>query len=394
MPSTPSGFVPYTAQQELEQVQQVFINTFGSGVNLNPATINGVFIQQLTNMALQSESAQTALYSQVYNPNVAVYPFLDGICIWNNIYRNAAVQSVVTCQITGLAATVIPANSQILNTNGDVFYNPIAITIGSGGTATGTFNSVVAGPIACTANTVNRIVQQLAGWDTVNNSDDGITGTPQQTDSSLRYTRQYALAQNSVNTFDALYAAIQQQPTITNFQLYQNRDNVPVVVNGLTIPANGITLVAFGGLPSLVAGIIYNKTLGCAMGGNTTYTLADSVYPWVSFTARWEIPTEAPVQVNINIQNSSSYPSDIVTLIQNAVVANFNGTDNINQYAQIGVTIYASRFIPTLALLGVTQVLSCTIQTVTDGSPALTLLIPSTHVGTLVADNVIVTVTG
>lgn len=390
MPMTNVGWVPYTAQEELAQVQQVFTNVFGDGVNLNPSSVNGVFIQQLTNMGLQSESAQTSLYSGVYNPYVAIYPFLDGLCKWNNIKRNKAVSSVVICQITGLAGTVINANSQILNTNGDVFINLTPITIGAGGTVTATFQSLVAGPIACTANTVNRIVQQVAGWDTVNNMDDGITGTPEQTDASLRYTRQYALAQNSTNTFDALYAAVQQQPTITNFQLYQNRHSSPITTNGLTVPGHGITLVAYGGTEDLVASLIYNKTLGCAMGGNTTYVYTDPTYPWVTFSATWEIPTETPIEVDINIQNSTTYPANIVSLIQNAVVANFNGTDGINSYAQIGLTIYAARFIPTLALLGVTQVNSC-LTCVVSGTPAPTLLLPSTQVATLVTANVNVT---
>lgn len=390
---TTVGFVPYTGAAELAQIQQVFTNVFGSGVNLNPTSVNGVLIQQLTNMGISSENVQSSLYASVYNPNVAQYPFLDSICAWNNITRKSATQSVVICQITGLSGTIIPVNSQVISTNGDLFYNQVAITIASG-VATGIFYSVVAAPIPCNSGTLTGIVQQIPGWDTITNADNGTVGTVQQTDTSLRYTRKYSLAQNSTGTYDSIVSACYQTPDISNFYLATNNTPSPAIISGVTVPGYGIYLSIFGGNDQEIAAILYNKLSGgTAMGGSTNYTYVDPSHPWVSFNASWEAAIGTPIEVDISILNSASYPVNIVQLIQAAVVANFYGEDNVNTPVQMGVTMYAIRFIPTLINLGITQITSC-LTCVVSGTPSSSLLLPITECPTLATINVNVTVIG
>jgi hypothetical protein len=52
------------------------------------------------------------------------------------------------------------------------------------------------------------------------------------------------------------------------------------------------------------------------------------------------VPAATPVYFDVSIQSSSSLPSDYVTLIQNAIVAQFNGENN-NTPAGIGSQILA-----------------------------------------------------
>lgn len=386
------GFTPNSAAQELADIQQVFINTFGAGVNLTPTSINGVFIQELTNMGLQVEAAKTNLYSYVYDPDVAAGVYLDGLGAWLSIDRKAAVQSVVICQVTGLSGTVIPANSQILNTNGDVFYNPNAITITSG-TGSGEFRSLVAAPIPCTAGTLNRIVQQLAGWDTVNNATDGITGTNAQTDYSYRNTIKYAKGLNSSGTLNAVNSALLDTDDVIDFFLVENYTNSPISSNGVTISPHSIYLSVYGGTQQEIASILYTKrSAGCGMDGNTTYAYTDPDFYWVTENMIWQTAIETPVQLNITIVDSTDYPADIVIQIQNACVATFNNGTGTTPPARMGVPIYASTFYTSLNSLGVVAITNLTIQTVTAGTPALVLDLPITQAPTLIAANVLVTV--
>ena len=386
------GFTPNSASQELADVQQVFINTFGSGVNLTPTTINGVFIQELTNRGLQVEAAKTNLYSYVYDPDVAAGVYLDGLGAWLSINRKAAVQSVVTCQVTGLSGTTIPANSQILNTNGDVFYNPNSITI-IAGVGSGEFKSLVAAPIPCTAGTLNRIVQQLAGWDTVNNATDGITGTNAQTDYSYRNTIKYAKGLNSSGTFNSVNSALLDTADVIDFFLVENYTNSPISKNGVTVSPHSIYLSVYGGTQQEIASILYTKrSAGCGMDGDTTYAYTDPNFSWVTEDMTWQTAIDAPVQLNISIISSDLYPVDIVSQIQNACVNNFNNGIGTIPPARMGVAIYASRFYSSLANLGVSGVTNLTIQTVTAGTPALVLDLPITEAPTLIAANVLVTV--
>lgn len=386
------GFTPNSAAQELADIQQVFVNTFGAGVNLTPTSINGVFIQELTNMGLQVEAAKTNLYSFVYDPNVASGVYLDGLGAWLDIQRKAAVQSVVTCQVTGLSGTIIPANSQILNTNGDVFYNPLPITI-TAGVGSGQFKSVVAAPIPCLANSVNRIVQQLAGWDTVNNSADGITGTNAQTDYNYRNTIKYAKALNSSGTLNALNSAFLIADDVIDFYIAENTTNAPITVHGVTVSAHAIYASVYGGTSNEIASILYTKRSGgCGMDGNTTYAYTDPDFSWVTNNMTWQTAVEAPVQLNITIVGSTDYPSDIVAQIQAACVATFNNGTGTTPPARMGVPIYAATFYSSLNSVGVVAVTNLTIQKVTAGTPASVLDLPITQAPTLIAANVLVTV--
>lgn len=392
--SAPSlvGFTPNSASQELADIQQVFVTTFGSGVNLTPTSINGVFIQELTNMGLQVEAAKTNLYSFVYDPNVASGVYLDGLGAWLGIQRKAAVQSVVTCQVTGLSGTVIPANSQILNTNGDVFYNPSPITITSG-VGSGEFRSIEYAPIPCIAGTLNRIIQQLAGWDTVNNALDGITGTNAQTDYNYRNTQKYAKALNSSGTLNALNSAFLVADDVIDFYIAENTKDVSIVVKGVTVSPHAIYASVYGGTSSEIASILYTKRSGgCGMDGDTTYAYTDPDFSWVTNNMTWQTAIEAPVQLNITIVDSTDYPADIVAQIQNACVATFNNGTGTTPPARMGVPIYAATFYTSLNSLGIVAITNLTIQTVTAGTPATYLDLPITQAPTLIAANVIVTV--
>jgi hypothetical protein len=106
----------------------------------------------------------------------------------------------------------------------------------------------------------------------------------------------------------------------------------------------------------------------------------------------WQTATPAPVRVDISIQNSNTYPADIVDLIKAAVVANWNGDFvGITKYRMQDV-VNVSRFYPSLIALGVYLVNSMTIQLVTGGTAAASVSVSLDKVMTLSTANVNVTV--
>ncbi len=56
-------------------------------------------------------------------------------------------------------------------------------------------------------------------------------------------------------------------------------------------------------------------------------------------------PAALRTYVTVNLVNNASLPSNIVALVQAAVLAAFNGTDG-GQRARIGGTIYSGRYYP------------------------------------------------
>jgi hypothetical protein len=392
-------FIPADAQTSLVQTQQIFQNTFGSVVNLNPTSINGVFIQELANKNFETNSIQTLLYGGLYNPNVASGKYLDSICALFSLARIPAIASFATCQVTGLTGTVIPLGAQILNTNGDIFTltsSPITIT-GNPSNDSGVFTSTVAGVATpVNAGTLNRIVQQLSGWDTVTNPTNGVLGKPAQTDTSLRYTRTQALAINSTGTIDAIIsgAFLLIPNIISDFIVLQNPTNAPAVINGVTVPAYGIYLsVVQVGADNEISKLLFNKKPpGSVMGGTYIPPLyIDPIYNWNTFQAKWEQATIEDVVIEINITNIN-YPAGTAVAVKNAVLDAFNnGTAAYPPISMRSGVIYAWQFVSSIVLLGITTTTSITITTTTLNNPQATLILPANQAPQLQLNNILVT---
>lgn len=389
------GYTPQSSATVLANVQTAYTNTFGDGFILSPSSINGQMIQFNTLAAIQVEDAKTILYGSLYNPNLAYGIWLDSICKFNSITRKPPTQSVVAIICTGLAGTIIGVNSKILSTNGDIFYTKNVILIGSSGAATGTFYSDQYGAINCNAGTVNQIVTTIAGWDTVNNPADGTLGTLEESDQNLRNRRKYSLAINSAGSVNSVVAALNENVNILNFGVQENPLDIAQTIQGVSINPHCIYVSIYANytdeIKNQIANILFSKRY-CTMQGDTSWTITDSEYSYVTFVAKWQTAVVAPVQVDITIQSSPTYPADIVDLIKAAIVANWNGEfPGIAKYRMQDV-INVSRFYPTLIALGVYLINSMTVQLVTSGTPASSVSVSLDKVMTLSTANVNVTV--
>lgn len=385
------GYVQKTSAEVLTSVQAAYTATFGSGYILTEGSINGQWVQFNTLAAIEVENAKTVLYGSLYNPNLAYGVWLDSICKFNNIDRFKATPSTVAVLCTGLPGTLIGIGSTILNENGDPFTNTAVIVIGSGGIGSGTFYSVVKEPIPCNAGTVNQIVTQIAGWDTVTNPANGTLGAFEESDQNLRNRRKYSLAINSAGSVNSVVSALNNNPNILNFGVQENPLDTAQTIQGVSIAAHSIYVSIYANytdeIKNQIADILFSKRY-CTMQGDTSWTITDAKYTYVTFTAKWQTAVSAPVQVDISIQNSTTYPSNIVDLIKTAIVANWNGEFiGLAKYRMQDV-IDVSRFYPSLIALGVYQINSMTIQLVTGGTPAQRVSVSLDKVMTLTTANV------
>lgn len=366
MPISNTGYLVVQPDLILEGITNVYKQAYGPAFNTTPSSPNGVTIQALTNISIDAQNSQSLLYSTVYNPNVAPGIFLDSLCIFNNIQRKVATPSIVTCDVTGISGTVIPSGSLILNTNGDQFRSLGAHTL-TGGTSSLQFESVVAGPIPCDANTVNRIVQVINGWDSVNNPGAGQVGTLTESDTSLRQRRATSLATTSVSMYYALLSACANEPTINSFALLENTSNTISIVNSVTINPHSIYLSVDGGSDETIANILAaNKSGGCGMDGNTTLAITPiPEFPSFIFYAVWQRPSIIQIYIAITAVTPTSpliTPSD--TVIRNEIYDCFYGKTSATTgitYTQpigIGTTFYDSKFFAPLINVGIFNITS------------------------------------
>ncbi len=126
---------------------------------------------------------------------------------------------------------------------------------------------------------------------------------------------------------------------------------------GVQLAANSLYVAAYGGTAAAIGTAIWSKkSPGCGYNGNTTVTVSDDgggVYtaPYPSYPVSFQIPTATPVTVAVSMRQSAAVPANAATLVQNAILAAFNGEDGGDK-ARIGGALYASRFFTGIAALG------------------------------------------
>jgi hypothetical protein len=166
---------------------------------------------------------------------------------------------------------------------------------------------------------------------------------------------------------------------------------------GVQLAANSLYVAAYGGSAQAIGQAIFNKIgPGCNMNGNTTVTVVDPgttanpyLPPYPTYQMQFNIPTATPVLFSIAMQNNAGVPSNAVTLVQNAVIASFNGQDG-GPKARIGSWLFASRYMANIQALGSWAAIY-EIQLGISSANLFSLLMQINQVPTLSASNISVT---
>lgn len=319
---TTGVIVPDTAVL-LDEVQTEYKAVFGSNLIVDPSTPQGVLI---TAEALARDTVvrnNAALANQI-NPNIAGGVFLDAICALTALQRDTATKSYVLCQLTGVAGTVIPEGSQARTAENNIFESTAQVTLNGGGTAEVLFQSVEFGPIPASAGTLDNIVSNVLGWETVNNADDAVLGKTEQTDQSLRALRKVTLANQGVALPEAIISALYNVPEVRSLSFRENIAATTQTIDGIEMVAHSIYACVDGGTDSDVAeALLANKSLGSNWNGSEEVTVVEPS-SGQSYIVKFARPIIIPVKVRayVNAANSLINPT---TATISAILKYVNG---------------------------------------------------------------------
>lgn len=269
--------------------------------------------------------------------------WLDALCALFNISRKEAVPTTVECVCTGLGGTVIYGMneenpSKVADLSGNVYVCQTTTTIPAGGSVTVTFQNEVGGNIPCQANTVTNIVTTVAGWDTVNNPNNGIIGSDTETDAELRKRYKQFVNNNASGTIGSLVSAVLGLDGVLDCVGAENPSGSAISVGGYTINANTYALSVLGGNNSDIAAAMYEKHSMATQTGNTTVTYTD---PDTSVSYNFSIvrPTKLSYFFKVTLANEAALPANISDLVKDAIYEDF-----YDNRVKINSTTYASRF--------------------------------------------------
>jgi hypothetical protein len=365
---TEEGLIAPTEAAILAGTQADIDAAFGGGLNPALETPQGQIASSEAAIIADKNNDFLELVNQV-DPQYADGRFQDAIGRIYFLTRKGATSTAVTCTLTGTPSAVIPAGTLAQDTSGNTYVLLGSVTIGSGGTISSSWQNLQTGPIACPEGTLIQVYQAVSGWDAISNPADGTLGQDVETRAEFEYRRQNSVALNSRGTCQSIYANVFQVANVLDCYVLDNPSGITVDAGSTNYPLapHSVFVAVVGGIDADVAQAIWaKKDVGCSYSANpdgtpvpgdgtvSTQTVIDPSgysYPQPSYQVSFIRPGALPIYFNVQIANASNLPSNIVTLVQNAIIAQFNGT-NGSVRARIGAAIIAAQYYAVVSAIG------------------------------------------
>ena len=273
------------------------------------------------------------------SPVTAVGVGLDAVVKINGLVRKAGSRSTADVVITGTPYTQIVKGS-VKDANGVVWNLPETVSIPTSGTVTVTATCSETGPVAASANEINKINTPTYGWLTVTNPAAAVPGVETETDAQLRIRQTASVAGPSQTMLAGTYAAIAAIDNVQRLAVYENDTSSGSVSadNPYGLPAHSITCVVEGGDAGTIAdAILRHKGIGCYTYGDVLTTITDAGgYPNV---IRFFRPTAVPIHVSIVL---TPYPPEYArTMMDDVKQAVYDYLTGFDIAADVSVSLLA-----------------------------------------------------
>ncbi len=210
-------------------------------------------------------------------------------------------RSTVTLTLSGVANTVIPANSRVQTAAGVVFRLKSEATIGSSGNVAADAESVELGAIEADIASISEIVDPVAGWTGVTNAAAAALGRNPETSVEYRARFARAIRNNSIGYIKSIESNIEMLTGVRYVKVFENFTDADVTDRGLTIPAHSIATIVVGGDDDeIFESLRKTKPIGVGMAGTTTASDGIKFYR----------PTNIPITATIPITVNLDFPAD------------------------------------------------------------------------------------
>ena len=370
----------------------------GGNLNINNLeTPQGQLASSLTAIVGEKNDEIAHIVNQI-DPDYADGSFQDAIARIYYIYRKSAVATEVTVTCIGVMDAVIPVGALISDSSGNFYSCVDGGTIPFSGTIDLLFACTVPGAIYAPANTVTQIYTSVSGWDSVNNSVDGVIGSPVESRADFEYRRKNTVYAGSSGCNAAIMAAVINVPDVTDCYVIDNPDDNSNVfgVTNYSIAPYATYVCATGGTDYDVAFAAWSKrNPGSPWAGNTSVTVYDTAEyyspPYPAYLVHINRPDPLPVYFSVSIVNSASLPAGVANLIKAAIISSFTGTDGGTK-ERIAKKVVAGRYYATVQAISTANLQVLQILIGTAASPTGTsVFVGIDQYPTVTEDNITVT---
>ncbi len=348
----PTGFTVPASSDILAGVQADLNAAFGGNLNPGLTTSQGQLATSFASIIGNVNDLFTYYTNQV-DPALASGRMQDAIGRIYFIERLPSQPTVLQVLCTGLQGAIIPIGALINDGSNNVYAATNLGVIGNSGTVQVSFAAVLAGPIPVPVSIA--IYQAIPGWNTIALIS-GVVGQNVETPQAFELRRQASVAQNASGSLPSILGAVLAIPGVLDAYVTENTTNGTLTIQGAVLLPHSLYVAVYGGSAAAVAQAIWSKKApGCNYNGNTTVVVTDtnSGYspPLPTYNVTFQIPPPLPIIFIVNLVQNALVPSNVVALVQAAIMSAFAGGDG-GPRVRIGSTIYASRFYAPVVALG------------------------------------------
>ncbi len=304
-----NGISTTTLSEYKTEIENIFKTVFGNNFSVEPETSQGQLIGQLALAFSQTDNSIIDMFNgtDIYS---ATGIQIDYISSDLGIYRKPQVNSEAICTITGVVGTVLPVGALAEDTLGNKYKLKSQITIPIGNTTSGVFVCQTSGSVAIPANSVNKIVDVIQGWETINNPLPGITGRSEESDTELRKRYISSVSKNSVSQLASIKACLTGVQDVTQAEVVQNDEDTPATIKGLILPAHSITSIVLGGTDNdIIECLGKKKPVGIKTNGDISGQYIDPEY-YTNLTVKFYRATPIDIEINLTIKTDAIFPSN------------------------------------------------------------------------------------
>lgn len=330
---TETGVIVPDTETVLSELQAMMRELFGQDMDLTAETPQGRLLEMWTRnreFCIQI----CAMVSNMLNLNKASGFVLDDLGALFLLSRKPASNTTVSVIMSGVSGTIIPANTRLKTTAGDIFVNDRSATIVDG-SAQVEYHAVETGQVPCVANTLTIILDGVNGLESVTNPDGPISlGQDLESDDSFRLRIKNGLNVNSIAILSAIKANLEKLTGVVGSYCYDNYTDQDVVVDGLTVGPHSLLAVVDGGSANEIAQVLYSKkTLGTGYiekgGDNTGFDVIeeeviDDAYG-TTYKVRFIRPILTDIDIDITIKRKNYTGNNLDGAVKTAIINFANG---------------------------------------------------------------------
>jgi uncharacterized phage protein gp47/JayE len=314
-----TGIITADTSDFLTQVQTEFQTAYGADIALTNDTPQGKMITAETTARTRVSQMMAALANMI-NPNQAGGVFLDAICAWLGIEREAATFTVVpNVTITGAPnALFLAGQLQAVGATSKAFFvNTRSVQLPTSGTMEVDFQCQTAGPVECPINDLS-IATEVLGWETISNAFAGTVGRDQESDEALRARRNDTLAEQGMSTPEAIVSALNDVPGVASLSFRENYTDVDTTIDGIFLKKHSVWACVDGGADiDIATALIANKSAGANWNGATDIPIVDPS-SGQTYHVLFDRPTPVPVMTRVTLRQGTS-TAELASAVPQAV---------------------------------------------------------------------------